>query len=680
MNIISTVALVSAGLFLPDPPAPPGGFPVVATVDQVVTWSDGYVTLMDLYEPGVPSPATGWPAVLVFHGSGGTRQLPDVVSAARYLAAAGYVTYAFDGRGAGNWTIRNPGWTTPRSQERDLADSAAAHGVAQSILPGKIDPSRIALTGFSGGGKKSFAGAAWSGQMLPVAGAVTHYPVVSAIAPEIAPLASREVAAPGGTLASDHKIKGLPATDPMILALLAGNYASYTNLAGSLFDDNVLVKLQTTTVPMLMMVAAQDNKIINNPSIDAFTSMTPPAPRRMIISTGGHSTVKNTHERALQQELRRRWFDRFLKSAPNGADAGPFVELAVQPPTNAAHANPATIWEHRNETEWPPARTSSRLYLRDVGTLTAAAPAGPAAGLTLAHRVAPGFDVAAYVAVGGGLAASSVLAQIPKVKTAFLSAPLTEPTEIIGRGQVTLVVDDTTGFFQLNALLQHVAPNGDVTWITDGAAGARPGVPGTHTVTIDLSDVAHVVPAGHRLRLTVMNVADHNPPAGRRIRMVPYFTDTDSTILVEAGAESFVDLPLGPYRTNISPRLEVASGAAGIQYQADLRGGPSRAGLPYALFMSGSGEAPGLALPGPLHLPLNVDLWTSLGVQLQNTVVFPAMVGLLDPNGRAIPGMVVPAGPVATALIGQEFTFAAVVLAPPAIDSISGPVTLVIDP
>ena len=680
MRTIASIAALAASLLTQDPPVPPGGFSVVDHLDQTVVWSDGYVTLMDVFEPSFPAPVGGWPAVLVFHGSGGTRKASDVQAAAQYLAGAGYVTYAYDGRFAGNWAVRNPGWTTPRTQERDLADAAEAHGAAQTLRPGKIDGTRIALTGFSGGGKKSFAGAAWSGLALPVPAAVSHYPTISAIAPEIAPLDSAETAAPGGTLASDHKIADLSPTHPNVQALLAGDYAAFTALTASAFDAQVLSQLQNSVVPAFMMVAAQDNKIINNPSIDAFVSLPAGPPRRMFLSTGGHSSAKNTRERQIQQDMRRRWFDRFLKGEHNGADLEAYAEVAVQPPSNSAHSNLATTWEHRTEAVWPPTTAQTRAFLRANGSLTATAPGGLAVGPTLAHRVAPGFDVASYVAIGGGLSANAVLAQIPKVSTSFLGAPLPAATELIGRGSITVSVDDSTGLFQVTAVLHHVSATGTATWITDGTVGVRSGQAGVHTAVIELQDVAHVIPAGHRLQLTLMNVSDHNPPASRRIRMVPYFTDTDSRILVDANRASYMALPLAPYRSNLSPRLEVASGSSAILYEADLRGSPSRAGLPYALFVGGSGEAPGITLPGGLHAPLNPDDWTTVGAQLQNTPYFPSMVGFLDATGRARPGMTVMPGPVASWLVGQRLTFAAIVLSGPTFESVAGPVTLVIDP
>ena len=123
-----------------------------------------------------------------------------------------------------------------------------------------------------------------------------------------------------------------------------------------------------------------------------------------------------------------------------------------------------------------------------------------------------------------------------------------------------------------------------------------------------------------------------------------------------------------------------ASGSSAILYEAELRGSPSRAGLPYAVFVGGSGEAPGITLPGGLHAPLNPDDWTTLGAQLQNTPYFPSMVGFLDATGRARPGMTVMPGPVANWLVGQRLTFAAIVLSAPTFESVAGPITLVIQP
>ena len=648
-----------------DPPPPPGGFAVQTLLAQPITFSDGHQSRMDLYYPDTTFPASGWPGVMVNHGSGGNRSIPDIVRAANYLAAAGYVVYSMDLRGnsAGNVL------------ERELLDQAEGHGLAQALLPGAIDSTRLAVTGFSGGGVKSFMAAAWSGKTLPLAGFVTTYPEVKAVAPEIASLARQEVSAPGGVLASDHVAKP---TDPAVLTALAiEDYALFTSLLHQPFFDDMQAELMNSTVPILGMWAAQDTKIVNNPSLDLFNTL--PMTKRLHLSTGGHSTVKTTHEREVQQEMRRRWFDRFVKGIQNGADLEPFAEIGVQPTSNAAHADLNSVWEHRNTNQWPPAISKTSLFLRAGGSLDTAPPFAVETGPIVNHRVTPFYDLLDYNLNGGGLDPVAQFPFIPMAQIAFDSPPLNEAAELLGRSRVRVFARDNTGVFQLSAMLTHVDPLGEETWISMGTAGVRDGVMGDYEITIDLDDVAHVIPEGHIVRLRLMNLADHNPPgSGRRIRIVPYFTDTDTQIRMEPGAVSELRLPLRKYESNMRPRLAEVDSTS-LSHQFDLSGGLERAGMGYFMLASASGEAPGLSVSGYPTIPVNADEWTLGSLQSFNTVLFPMSAGVLDANGDATPGFSIPM-PVSTAFAGYRFTFSTLVFDGVALDSVTPATTLLINP
>ena len=549
--------------------------------------------------------------------------------------------------------------------------------MALAEFPNDIDATRIAVTGFSGGGQKSFMAAAWSGKTLPLAGFVTDYPDVRAVAPEIAGLAQSETAAPGGNTASDHMTVNQP--DPAVLAALSvEDYATFSSLVDQPFFDDMVVELMASDVPILGMWAAQDTKIVNVPSLDVFTSL--PMTKRLHLSTGGHETVKTTHERDVQHELRRRWFDRFLKDIQNGVELEPFAEVGVQPSTNADHANLSTVWEHRNTAQWPPAIAPTRFYLRTMRALDPTPPPAVETGPTVAHRVFPGFGLSNYIALGSGRNPAAQQAFIPMATVRFDTPVFPEAAELIGRPSVRLHVNDSTGVFQLSAMLTHVDANGNETWITMGTAGCRAGSAGQHMLQIELDDVAHVIPGGHYVRLRVLNLADHDPPgSGHRIRVLPYFTDTDTQVRMEPGAESGIDLPLRPYQSNMLPRIAEVSSTA-LSHQLDLRGGAQRAGYAYITFCSASGEAPGVTLPGFPTIPINPDAWTLGSINSANSILFPMSVGVLDADGNATPGFSIPM-PVSTAFAGFRFTFAAAILDTTALfESVGGPTTLLITP
>jgi dienelactone hydrolase len=657
-----------------DPPPPVGGFGVVEVLDQLIAWSDAYRTRMDLYRPDVAPPATGWPGVLAVHGGAENRKTALIRTLARYLAGRGYVVYAYDVSGDGDTRVLNPNWPA-RGEDRVLLDAAESHGVAQGLLAGFIDATRLGVTGNSQGGKHSLDAAAWSGRQLPLAGFVTHYPVVRAIAPEIASLDSLGTSLPGGVLVGDELMNGRAPTDPLVLMLDVEDYAGIVAWAQAQLTAQLPALLATSTVPMAVMLAWHDLK--HQPSASATVLGTLPMRKRLFLTTGGHSTPFNGIERALQQDVRGRWFDRYLKNITNGIELEAYAEVAVTP-TGPAYLDTSSAWEHRRFTQWPPAFARQALYLRGTRSLSGTAPAAVEAGPVVQHRVQAGFSPADYVALGGGRAPAQVYARIPRLEFAFTSPPLDATYEIVGRSTVELHVNDSTGTFQLSAELSHVSPTGVPTYITMGTGGVRGGAAGPQLLRFDLGDIAHVVPQGHQLRLAIVNLATHRPPGEHRIHFVPYFTATDSTLLMQPLAASRVLLPIRPYVTNLKPRLAPASASAGIDHRMLLNGGSARAGLVYVTAMGLSGEAPGFLLPGlAAPVPLNVDAWTNVGFALLGTPLVPAFVGVLDAQGQATPGLHVPplnVGP----LLGQRVTFAGVVVGPAGFDSVFGPATLAV--
>ncbi len=73
-----------------------------------------------------------------------------------------------------------------------------------------------------------------------------------------------------------------------------------------------------------------------------------------------------------------------------------------------------------------------------------------------------------------------------------------------------------------------------------------------------------------------------------------------------------------------------------------LEAGPDQANQPYIVLGSLSGTYPGVSVGG-VHLPLNVDSYTTLTLTQPNTFLAGSF-GLLDGNGRATAELVVPPG------------------------------------
>ena len=128
---------------------------------------------------------------------------------------------------------------------------------------------------------------------------------------------------------------------------------------------------------------------------------------------------------------------------------------------------------------------------------------------------------------------------------AFDSAPLSRPIEILGApvAELELASDQTQAFVYVR--LNDVAPDGQSTRVTFGVLNLthrdshefpEPLEPGQrYRVRVQLNDIAHVFPKGHKARLTVQtNCWPHIPPSP-----VPV------TLSLFTGA-STLDLPIRP--------------------------------------------------------------------------------------------------------------------------------------
>ncbi|HSL65720.1 MAG TPA: CocE/NonD family hydrolase, partial [Gaiellaceae bacterium] len=69
--------------------------------DETVTMADGVVVATTLYLPDGPAPAGGWPAIVMAHGLGGTRQGMNAIAEQLYVPR-GYAVLTYDARGHGD--------------------------------------------------------------------------------------------------------------------------------------------------------------------------------------------------------------------------------------------------------------------------------------------------------------------------------------------------------------------------------------------------------------------------------------------------------------------------------------------------------------------------------------------------------------------------------------------------
>jgi ABC-2 type transport system ATP-binding protein len=132
---VTAAALVPATASHAEPVQPRPGIHDFATTDAIVPVVDGptddHAATIDtrLYVPDNASPATPQPAVLITHGFGLSKNAPEVVANATFLARHGYVVLTYTAQGFG----ASSGCVTLQSRTYDVKD-------AQQIVTALLDP------------------------------------------------------------------------------------------------------------------------------------------------------------------------------------------------------------------------------------------------------------------------------------------------------------------------------------------------------------------------------------------------------------------------------------------------------------------------------------------------------------------------------------------------------------
>jgi putative CocE/NonD family hydrolase len=279
--------------------------------------------------------------------------------------------------------------------------------------------------------------------------------------------------------------------------------------------------------------------------------------QRVVMDPGAHKGIDYVNgdfgpeARIDHRMLQLRWFDHYLKGIANGVDTEPPLDLFIMGDNR---------W--RQEREWPLARTRfTRFYLRAGGLLDTVAPGQePADSFTYD----PG-DPTPYLVDARELELninedySAVHAERRDLLT-FTSAPLETETEVTGPMTATLWAVTDARDTDWNVMILDVHPDGRAFRIQDGVARARfrrgfnrpsPLESGAvYRYDIDLWFTALVLPAGHRIRVTVASAAfpkyDRNLNTGGDNERDTEYVAAHQRVLHDAGHPSHVTLPLIP--------------------------------------------------------------------------------------------------------------------------------------
>lgn len=281
-----------------------------------------------------------------------------------------------------------------------------------------------------------------------------------------------------------------------------------------------------------------------------------PGPRKGLIGPWAHSYPHAAQPGPaigfLQEALR--WWDFWLKDQDNGIMHEPMLRAWMQ-----ESVPPATTYAERPgrwvaEEAWPPPSQSSRQFWFGSGTLSEQQ--GETHEVIVASGLATGTSFGEWCPYGleGELPAD----QRPDDgrSVCFDTHPLVERAEILGAPRVHLTLRADKPAAMIAARLEDVAPNGASTLVTYGLLNLthrnsheqperlQPGT--SFSIDLQLNDIAHAFPAGHRIRLAL--ATSHWPIAWPSPEMASLTVATgESTLSLPVRQPKPVDEDLAPF-------------------------------------------------------------------------------------------------------------------------------------
>jgi predicted acyl esterase len=436
--------------------------------DVMVKARDGTQLAATLYEPDGTPPAGGRPAIVMFHGLGGTRASMNAL-AEQTFANEGYVVLTSDHRGHGEsgglFDVDGP---AEIQDARDLFEWLAARP--------EVDRAHIGAWGISLGG-----GVVWGALKagVPFAAAEVNETWVD-LAQALAPgrlSKSGAVFQFLNAVPTDRTAPGLNAIKSDIL-----NSSNYPALRAYAAARSVKPALSQIKTPVFVFQGRRDFAFGLEQGLAAYRQLG--GPKRLYIGDFGHapSTFPGPDAGVVFAEASD-WFGRFLKRAQNGIDRRKPVELAPDPyreAQNVSYASPPPTKTVKTATVTPKKTFGSRgklvvsfalptqkLEVFGAPTVTVRASTRTQAKQLTAvvEAVAPG-GAATIVSEGGTLLPTPA-------KSWKLSFPLISDTALIARGSRLRVTLSWTTTAQNPANLLYLTGVPDGSSLTIDSASIR---------------------------------------------------------------------------------------------------------------------------------------------------------------------------------------------------------------
>ncbi len=475
--VLSVLAVAAAGTGVGL--AQGGGGPSVRTSEEVLTvpggsTSRGTVSIdTTLYVPSSATAAHPAPAVVVSPGFGSSKTGVD--ADARDLAAHGYVALAWSLRGFGRSTGKIA-LDAPDAEVADLRVLLDRLGARKDVLQdGPGDP-RVGLVGASYGGGISLMGAAYDKRVDATVPVITWNSLETAFLP-------------GGVFKAQYASVFFASGPGGVCSRFAQRICeAYTRLAqggtGSAADRALLAASSPAgvasriTAPTLLVQGQDDTLFPLSESLATARQLQAAGtPVHLVWLKGGHDKPFDKAGDTTIRGLTSTWLDRWLKR------------------DRSVSTGPVFRWDRSSggtgtSDHLPPLAKAGTLALTGPATQPFANPPG---GRPASVSSVPGAGALGGLAGGLGL-------DVPGQSAVWQTRVLTRSSELLGAGTLTATIRSTSGSAVLFAKVFDVGPDGAAVLPGGQVAPARVTA---GTVVFALPALAHVFPAGHRIRVAL---------------------------------------------------------------------------------------------------------------------------------------------------------------------------------
>ena len=485
-------------------------------LNETITVRDGVNLDATITLPTDSTPAGGFPAIVLVHGSGGSKS--DMAPFASVLAANGYASLAYSVRGQG----LSGGYSTSSgvTERLDLSEV-----IQYFRLQANINPDKIGVAGGSQGGIHSWMAAVYR---MPGVKAVVPTYATPHFAMDLVPnRCVKQALVWQLTLGS---IRYGPERDVMKNFIINDQFDSVLTFINARDLERLT---DSVKIPVLQGLGWKDALFPSNAAIRAASNLTSRhIPIWSYYGTNGHEEPIYLPEFLYLITLSLEWFDRWLKDKPLDQSDLPM----------AFYSDDRSGWPHHTTAVWPPPPPGTIRFYVSRTQLTTSPPA-----IMETYPFTLEYDTAYTATAGwsdryGGLRFRNAFHSTP---TRFLSRPFLDTADVTGIPRIHLVTGSDASRFQVHARMYDVfrADTGMVwQFMTRGTMGMR-GVTGPTPLDADFAGYAlsHRIPPGHMigLEITSLDMKDTG-----NCYILPYFNSSHSQLYTSSSDPSYIDIPL----------------------------------------------------------------------------------------------------------------------------------------